>query len=155
MGRTDRADHRAAAPPGAVWAALTDPARVARWLPPEEMTARVHDWEARPGGRLRVTLAYGDAAANPGKTGQGTDEVEGRFLDAEAPSRLAWTTRFDSDDPAFAGEMTMVWSLSPEGSGTRIAVEARGVPEGIAPEDHARGLSESLRQLAEEAVRRA
>ena len=155
MGRTDRADHLAAAAPHAVWAALTDPTRVALWLPPEGMTARVHEWDVRPGGRLRVTLAYRDADGNPGKTGEGSDEVEGRFLDAMSPSRLAWATRFESDDPALAGEMTMVWTLAPEGSGTRICIEARDVPEGIRPEDHAQGLAASLRQLAEEALRRA
>lgn len=154
-GRTDRADHLAAAAPDAVWAALTDPARVTRWLPPDGMTARVEAWEARAGGRLRATLAYPDPEGSPGKTGEGTDEVEGRFLEAEPPSRLAWVTRFDSDDPAFAGEMTMVWTLSPEGAGTRIGVEARDVPEGISPADHAEGLAASLRQLAEEALRRA
>lgn len=155
MGRIDRADQLATAAPDAIWAALTDPTRVALWLPPEGMTAHVHDWQARPGGRLRVTLSYRDAAANPGKTGEGGDEVEGRFLDVEAPWHLAWTTRFASDDPAFAGEMTMVWTLLPEGLGTRIAVEARDVPMGISPEDHAEGLAASLRQLAEEALRLA
>ena len=155
VGRTDRADYFAAAGPDAVWAALTDPARVALWLPPEGMTARVHHWETWEGGRLRVTLAHRDAAAHPGKTGEGADEVEGRFLDVSAPSRVVWATRFDSEDPAFAGEMTMVWTLTAEGSGTRIAVEARDVPEGISPGDHAEGLAASLRQLAEEALRLA
>ena len=155
MGRTDRADHLCAATPEDIWAALTDPARVALWLPPEGMTAQVHEWQARPGGRLHLTLAYRDAAANPGKTGEGTDEVAGRFLEARAPSHLAWTTRFDSDDPAFAGEMSMVWTLVPEGTGTRIVVEARDVPEGISPDDHKEGMAASLRQLAEEALRRA
>ncbi|HVG49096.1 MAG TPA: SRPBCC domain-containing protein [Rubellimicrobium sp.] len=155
LGRTDRAEHFADAAPEAVWAALTDPARVARWLPPEGMTARIHHWEARTGGRLRVTLAYRDRAANPGKTGEGTDEVEGRFLEVLPPSRLAWATRFDADDPSFAGEMTMVWTLVPEGPGTRLALEARDVPEGISAADHAEGLAASLRQLAEEALRRA
>jgi len=155
VGRTDRAEYLAAAGPDAVWTALTGPARVALWLPPEGMTARVHHWEPWPGGRLRITLAYRDAAAHPGKTGEGADEVEGRFLDASAPWQVVWATRFDSDDPAFAGEMTMAWTLAAEGSGTRIAVEARDVPEGISAEDHAEGLAASLRQLAEEALRRA
>lgn len=155
MGRTDRAEILAAAAPEPVWAALTDPARVALWLPPEGMAARVRAWEARPAGRLAVTLAYRDAAAHPGKTGEGSDEVEGLFLEALPPLRLVWATRFPSADPSIAGEMTMAWTLVPEGPGTRITVEARDVPDGIPADDHAEGLSASLRQLAAEALRPA
>lgn len=154
MGRTDRAEIFAEAPPGSVWAALTDPAEVAAWLPPDGMTAHVGAWEARPGGRLSVVLSHRDPKAGAGKSGAGTDAVEGRFTEVEPLRRLAWVTLFDSPDPSFGGQMSMVWTLSPDGTGTRIVLEARDVPPGIRPEDHAAGMGASLRQLAMAAVRR-
>lgn len=152
MGRTDRSETFASAPPEAVWAALTDPARVVRWLPPEGMTIKLDAWDARPGGRLSLVLTYCDPSGASGKTTADSDAVSGRFIEAEAPRRLAWATRFDAEGEDFGGEMTMVWTLDPEADGTRIIVEAGNVPPGIGAEDHAEGLSASLRQLAREAA---
>lgn len=153
MGRTDRSNIFAFASPEAVWAALTDPACVVRWLPPEGMTLTLDAWDPRPGGHLSLVLRYCDPSGAPGKTTANSDAVSGRFVEAEAPRRLVWVTRFDASGENFEGEMTMVWTLEPEAGGTRIRVEARDVPPGISAEDHAEGLSASLRQLAQEADR--
>lgn len=152
MGRTDRSEIFALASPEAVWAALTDPTRAARWLPPEGMTLKLEAWEARPGGRLSLVLTYRDPSGASGKTTANSDAVSGQFIEAQAPRRLAWATRFDAPGEDFKGEMTMVWTLDPEADGTRIRVEARNVPPGISAADHAEGLSASLRQLAREAA---
>jgi hypothetical protein len=59
------------APRHQVYAALLDPDAVARWRVPDAMTAEVHEWDPRVGGRFRVSLTYdGDEA---GKTGGHTD----------------------------------------------------------------------------------
>jgi hypothetical protein len=55
---------------------------------------------------------------------------------------------FVSEDPAFAGTMTLTWSLSAERGGTRVEIRADDVPAGISAEDHAEGLSSSLANLA-------
>ena len=55
---------------------------------------------------------------------------------------------FVSDDPAFAGTMTMTWEVAAHPGGTEVTIRATDVPEGISAEDHAAGLSSSLAQLA-------
>ena len=45
---------------------------------------------------------------------------------------------FDSDDPAFAGTMTMTWSVRPQGDGrTLVEIVVEDVPAGIGAADHA------------------
>jgi hypothetical protein len=55
---------------------------------------------------------------------------------------------FVSDDPAYAGTMTMTWEVTAAGAGTRVDIVAEDVPDGISAEDHAAGLASSLRNLA-------
>ncbi|WP_438590782.1 hypothetical protein, partial [Escherichia fergusonii] len=47
---------------------------------------------------------------------------------------------FQSDDPAFAGEMWMAWSLSPAAGGTDVSIIAENVPIGISKAGHDVGL---------------
>lgn len=49
-----------------------------------------------------------------------------------------------SDDPAYAGTMTMTWEVAATDGGTRVDITAVDVPDGISPEDHAAGLTSSL-----------
>ena len=56
---------------------------------------------------------------------------------------------FVSDDPAFAGTMTMTWKITAVDGGTRVDITADDVPDGISAEDHANGLASSLANLAE------
>jgi uncharacterized protein YkwD len=65
------------APRSEVYAALLDPHAVQAWRVPDGMTAEVHEWEAREGGRFRVSLTYRGAEA--GKSGGHTDTYAGRF----------------------------------------------------------------------------
>ena len=55
---------------------------------------------------------------------------------------------FVSDDPTYAGTMTMTWEVTPVDAGTRVEIRADDVPDGIAAEDHAAGLASSLANLA-------
>jgi hypothetical protein len=55
---------------------------------------------------------------------------------------------FQSDDPAFAGEMRMTWSLSPAVGGTEVWIIAENVPPGISKESHDVGLRSTLENLA-------
>ena len=147
MGRTDRAERLIAAPPAQVFACWSDAARLARWLPPTGMTARVDHFDPRPGGTFRLTLAYNDPAI-AGKSGGGEDVVDGTFLALDPPRHLAFQTRFDSPDPAMQGTMRMDWHFDPTDTGTRVRIVATNVPPGISPQDHAAGMGASLAQLA-------
>jgi len=136
------------AAPDSVWRALTEPALLAAWLPPEGMTGSFAHFDLRPGGGYRMTLAYDDPAANAGKSGSGHDIVEGRFAAIKPGERLEQLVEFESDDPAFDGIMRMIWKIAAEGSGTRVTIRAEDVPPGIGAEDHREGLASSLANLA-------
>jgi hypothetical protein len=55
---------------------------------------------------------------------------------------------FQSDDPAFAGAMTVTWSFAGVDGGTEVTVVCDDVPSGISKEDHDAGLRSSLDNLA-------
>ena len=148
MPRTDRASRVIAAPPGRVWTALVDPGALIAWLPPGGMTGRFERFDARPGGSYRLVLTYSDASAAPGKATADSDVVEARFVDIVPGERVIQAVDFVSDDPAYAGTMTMTWQITAAGAGTRVDIVAEGVPDGITAQDHAAGLSSSLANLA-------
>lgn len=147
MTRVDRAETMVAAPPARVWAAWAEPATLARWLPPAGMTGEILRLDLRAGGAFRMVLRHDDPAL-AGKSGDGADVVEGRFVSVDPPGHLAFVSRFDSDDPAMQGTMRMDWDFRSEGNGTRVRITARDVPPGISAEDHAAGMGASLAQLA-------
>ncbi len=147
--RVDSATHVVEAPPHAVYRAFMDPEAWVSWLPPEGMKGRIDAFDFREGGRYRMTLSYlqpGPAAA--GKTTEGTDVVEGRFAELRPDERIVQQVEFESDDPAFAGVMTMTWALVAVPGGTEVTIRCEDVPEGIRPEDHAEGLRSTLANLA-------
>jgi len=146
--RTDRASLVIAAPLARVYAALVDPEALLAWLPPEGMRARFERFDARPGGSFRMVLTYRDASAAPGKSTADSDIVEARFVEIVPDERVAWAVDFVSDDPAFAGTMTMTWEVTAEAAGTRVDITADDVPDGISAADHATGLASSLSNLA-------
>ena len=148
MPRTDRASRVMAAPPARVWAALVDPEALLAWLPPGEMTGEFERFDARPDGSYRMVLTYPDASGTPGKATAESDIVEARFVDIVPGERVIQAVDFVSDDPAFAGTMTMTWQVTAVGAGTRVDIVAEDVPDGISAEDHAAGLASSLSNLA-------
>jgi uncharacterized protein YndB with AHSA1/START domain len=148
MPRTDKGSRVIAAPLERVYAALVDPDALTAWLPPGGMTGRFERFDARPGGSYRLVLTYADASNAPGKATADSDIVEARFVDIVPGVRVVQAVDFVSDDPAFAGTMTMTWAVTAEGDGTRVDIRADDVPDGISAEDHAEGLASSLANLA-------
>src|SRR2546430_6047564 len=144
MPRTDRASRVIAAPPGRVWAALVDPEALLAWLPPGGMTARFERFDARPGGSYRMVLTYSDASGAPGKATADSDVVEARFVDIVPGERVVQAVDFVSDDPAYAGTMTMTWEIAAVEAGTRVDIVAEDVPDGGSAGDNAAGLASSL-----------
>jgi uncharacterized protein YndB with AHSA1/START domain len=147
--RTDRASLVVSAPPEEVFRAFTDAEALMSWLPPGTMTGRALEYDFRVAGRYRIELTYGQAApAAAGKTTGRTDVSQGRFVTLEPGRRIVQTVEFDSQDPAFAGEMVITWELEPLGAQTRVTVSAANVPPGISKADHDAGLRATLDNLA-------
>ncbi|HUR23784.1 MAG TPA: SRPBCC family protein [Acidimicrobiales bacterium] len=149
MARTDSASRVIAAPIGRVFAALLDRDALMAWLPPKGMTARFERFDPRPGGSYRLVLTYSDASGAPGKAAPESDVVEARYVEIVPDRRIVHAVDFVSDDPAFAGTMTMTWEVTAVEAGTRVDIVADDVPDGISAEDHAAGLASSLANLAE------
>ena len=147
-GRVDSSSRLINADADRIYAAFIDPVAVATWLPPSDMTGTVLAFEPKPGGVMRMELTFRHADhATPGKSSADTDIVEGYFVRLVPAQEVVQRYTFRSDDPAFAGVMTMTWSLEPEGEGTRVTVTAENVPAGIDPQDHETGMNSSLENL--------
>ena len=134
------------APREQVYAALLDPSALETWLPPDGMAGRILEFDPRAGGTFRMELTYLDGSR--GKSSEHSDITEVTFVALLPAERIVQRVVFDSDDPSFAGAMTMTWSLGETDGGTSVEVRAEDVPPGISPEDHARGLAASLSNLA-------
>ena len=57
-------------------------------------------------------------------------------------------TEFESDDPQFAGAMTLIWSFVDAEGGTEVTVVCENIPRGIRPEDNEDGSRSTLEKLA-------
>jgi uncharacterized protein YndB with AHSA1/START domain len=148
MGRTDIASKLIDAPLPRVYAALIDPRALREWLPPRGMSGQFDHFDARSGGSYRMTLTYAEAPPEGGKSGDDSDVVQARFIEVVPNDRVVQAVDFHSEDPAFAGTMTMTWAVSEEDGGTRVDMRADDVPPGISAEDHAAGMTSSLSNLA-------
>lgn len=148
MERVDEARSVVPAPPERVFAALTDGAARASWLPPDGMTAQVERFDARAGGGYRMVLSYDDPSV-PGKSGAGRDVVEVAFVELVAPERVVEAVEFGSDDPDLAGTMTMTWTVAEHPEGSTVTVTARDVPPGIDRDVHEAAFRSTLEHLAE------
>jgi uncharacterized protein YndB with AHSA1/START domain len=114
------------------------------------MNGRALEYDFREGGRYRIELTYPpDSATSKGKSAERTDISTGRFVALDAGRRIVQTVEFESENDAFAGEMTMTWTFEPTADGTRVSVRADNVPSGITEADHHEGLQSSLGNLAE------
>ena len=149
MSRTESASRVILALPDRIYRALLDPAAVARWRPPTGMRAEVRAFDAREGGTFRISLIYAEPGHRlRGKTSEHADVVRGRFLELVADTRVVELVEFESDDPAFAGAMTVTTTLAVVEDGTEVTIRCDGVPPGIRPKDHAAGIASTLAKLA-------
>lgn len=137
------------ASPDKVYAAFMDPAALIAWMPPGEMTGRIHDFDGREGGGYRMSLYY--PASEPtmqGKTAENEDMVNVRFVELHPSRRIVEAVTFQSPDPAFAGEMRIEIRFDASRGGTEVTFICTDIPSGIRPEDNDTGTQESLAQLA-------
>ena len=137
------------AAPGALYRAFMDPAALALWLPPGEMTGKIHSFDARVGGEYRMSLFYPpDEQVFHGKTAELEDTVRARFIELVPEKRIVEAITFVSDDPALSGEMTFEATFEAVDGGTEVTIVCANIPPGIRPEDNDAGARLSLEQLA-------
>ncbi len=144
---TTRVTRHLDAPRAAVYRALLDPGAVARWKVPEGMTCVVHEFDAREGGTLRVSLTY-DEPGPQGKTTAHTDTYRGRFVALVPGELVVEVDVFETADPAMQGEMTSTITLADAPGGTELTAVHDGVPDGVAPADNELGWRMALDRLA-------
>ena len=137
------------APQGVLYRAFTDPAALAEWLAPGDMTGEVHHFDYRVGGGYQMSLYYPSSdKTSRGKTSEREDRYTARFVELTPPRRIVEAITFDSNDPAFSGEMIMVVTLEGEDDGTTVSILFKNIPPGIRPDDNEAGTRSSLEKLA-------
>jgi uncharacterized protein YndB with AHSA1/START domain len=95
-----------------------------------------------------MSLFYPDSdKTSRGKSAEKEDRYSARFVEL-TPTRIVQAITFDSDDPAFAGEMIMEVTFEPEVGGTTVTILFKNIPPGIRPEDNETGAELTLEKLA-------
>jgi uncharacterized protein YndB with AHSA1/START domain len=157
---TTRVSRIIKAPRDRVYHACLDPDALASWRVPDNMTGRMHVFDAREGGTYRMSLTYQDAAPGNdaahgnathrprGKTSDDIDSFQGRFIELVPNEKIIEMILFESPDPQFHGEMKITTSLKDSAQGTEITILCQDIPTGIRPEDNEMGCQSSLRKLA-------
>jgi uncharacterized protein YndB with AHSA1/START domain len=147
--RTDSAPRVIMASPRTIYKAYMEPENLVSWLPPKGMKGHIYEFDAREGGAYRMSLTYvGTDHSTLGKTSEHADIVQGRFLNLVPDERIVQLFEFESDDPAFAGAMTMTWTLKAVPEGTEVTIVCENVPEAIRQDDHDEGMRSTLENLA-------
>jgi uncharacterized protein YndB with AHSA1/START domain len=148
-GAGTRASRVIKARPDELYGAFIDPAVLVDWLPPAEMTGRIHEFDAREGGGYRMSLFYppGERVFR-GKTSDKEDMVNVRFVELTPPRRIVEAISFVTTDPAFSGEMTMTAMFEEVSGGTEVTLVFEDLPPGLRAEDNEVGSRLSLEQLA-------
>ncbi|MBD7965727.1 SRPBCC family protein [Fictibacillus norfolkensis] len=146
--RTDTASKVIPVPPQIVYLAIINPNSLIQWLPPEGMSGKIDTYDCREGGAYKMTLTYELDELILGKTSDNTDVAEGTFLELVPNQRIIQSVNFNSEDPAFSGEMIQKWILEDVSGGTNVTIVCENVPEGIRKEDHDTGLRSTLENLA-------
>ena len=126
------------APPERLYRAFLDADALAKWLPPDGFTGKVHQLDARLGGRYRMSFTN--------LTTQGSHAFGGEYLELVPHERLRYSAAFD--DPHLPGTMQTTVTLRAVSCGTEMDVVQEGIPEAIPAEACYLGWQESLALLA-------
>lgn len=137
QGLTLVLERRLNAAPATVWRAFTDPAVLARWWGPAGFTVPAADVDCRVGGSYRIEML--------GESGY-CNTITGAYKVVEPPRRLVMSWTWEQDSLAGV-EMEVEISLAPDGPGTRLLVEHRGLPRETARDSHRDGWNGGLARL--------
>ncbi|MBC7963823.1 MAG: SRPBCC family protein [Steroidobacteraceae bacterium] len=127
------------APAERVYRAFLDPDAMAKWMPPNGFTGKVHHIDAKVGGTYKMSFTNLS-------TGQ-THAFGGKYLELVPNERIRNTDVFD--DPNLPGEMVTTVSIREVSCGTDLDIVQEGIPEAIPPEGCYLGWQESLTLLAQ------
>ncbi|HEY7726932.1 MAG TPA: SRPBCC family protein [Candidatus Eisenbacteria bacterium] len=126
------------ATPERVYRAFLDPDAMAKWLPPNGFTGKVHRLEAKVGGTHKMSFTnFGTGHSH---------SFGGTYLELHPNERIRYTDKFD--DPNLSGEMVTTVTLKKVSVGTDLTIVQEGVPDVIPPEACYLGWQESLALLA-------
>ena len=126
------------ATPEKIYKAFLDPDAMAKWLPPNGFTGRVHKMDAKVGGTYKMSFTN----FTTGKS----HSFGGTYVELTPHERIRYTDRFD--DPNLPGEMQTTITLTKVSCGTDLNIVQEGVPAIIPAEACYLGWQESLAQLA-------
>jgi uncharacterized protein YndB with AHSA1/START domain len=112
---------------------------MAKWLPPNGFTGKVHHIDARVGGTYKMSFTNF-------ATGR-SHSFGGEYLELVPNERIHNTDKFD--DPNLPGEMHTTVSLKQVSCGTEVSIVQEGIPDAIPPEACYLGWQESLTLLAQ------
>ncbi|HVQ75474.1 MAG TPA: SRPBCC family protein [Candidatus Binatia bacterium] len=126
------------AAPEKVYRAFLDADAMAKWLPPNGFTGKVHHLDAKVGGTYR--MSFTDFT-----TGR-SHAFGGEFLELVPHERIRHTDTFE--DPNLPGEMQTTITLKSVSCGTELTIVQEGLPAVIPPEACCLGWQESLALLA-------
>ncbi len=126
------------ASPERVYRAFIDPDAMAKWLPPNGFTGRVHQMDTRVGGSYKMSFTN--------FTTGGSHSFGGEFLELVPNKRIRYTDSFD--DPSLPGTIQTTVTFEQVSLGTELNVVQEGVPDAIPPEACYLGWQESLTLLA-------
>lgn len=125
--------------PERVYRAFLDPDAMAKWLPPNGFTGKVHHMDAKVGGSYK--MSFTNFSTGNGHT------FGGEYLELVPNERIRHTDKFD--DPNLPGEMVVTISLKQVSVGTEVNIVQEGIPEAIPTEACYLGWQESLTLLAQ------
>ena len=139
MPNTIRLHRVLRATPERIYRAFLNDEAMAKWLPPNGFTGKVHHLDARVGGTYKMSFTN----LTSGKS----HSFGGEFLELVPNVRIRHTDKFD--DPNLPGEMQVTIDLKKVSVGTDIAIVQEGVPDVIPAEACYLGWQESLTLLAQ------
>jgi uncharacterized protein YndB with AHSA1/START domain len=125
------------APADRIYKAFIDPEAMAKWLPPNGFTGKVHSMDATVGGSYKMSFTNFTTGSS--------HSFGGEFLELVPGERIRYTDRFD--DPNLPGEMETTVELKQTAVGTEVNIEQTGIPEMITVEACYLGWQESLTLL--------
>jgi uncharacterized protein YndB with AHSA1/START domain len=138
MPNTIRIHRVLRAAPEKVYRAFLDADAMAKWLPPNGFTGKVHEMEAKVGGSYKMSFTNFT-------TGQ-SHSFGGTYLELVPHERIRYTDKFD--DPNMPGEIQVAITFKEVSCGAELNIVQEGVPDVIPAEMCYLGWQESLILLA-------
>ena len=127
------------ATPERVYRAFLDADALAKWMPPNGFTGKVHHLDAKVGGTYTMSFTNFTTGS--------THSFGGRYLELVPHERIRHTDAFD--DPSLPGEMQLTVTLRKVSVGTEVNIVQEGLPDVIPAEACYLGWQESLTLLAQ------